>query len=310
MTDAISIFSKFRCLFLLLLSFIASCTQNTDDEWIALFNGKDLSGWNYYLSRPDSSFTIPGYEKDSLGHFISPLKDKDPLKVFSVVNLKGVPVLRISGQVIGNLYTLEKHSNYHLKLQFKWGDKKWKWMKGRPKDGGILYHYTKKGNNPGIRHEFQIHAGDVGSYWAKNTMFDVPSYQSKNLPQSILKAKEFLQPLVPTLRDTMLVFHRDSSIHIFEGKNEWQICLANPQNENKRGEWNTLEIICYENHSIHIVNAQINMIILNAHYKQNGQIHKMTEGSIQLQSEGAVIFFKDIKIKPVTELPSLLQDYL
>ena len=83
--------------------------------------------------------------------------------------------------MIGGLILKDSLSDYHLKLQFKWGEIKWGWMQGRPKDGGILYH---QGKGP-IRHELQIHEGDVGSYWAREVRLDIPSRFTTDLPQAI-----------------------------------------------------------------------------------------------------------------------------
>lgn len=306
--------ASFRSLLILIIMiFQFSCSNKQHKpDWQPLFNGKDLSNWKHFLAKPDPSIDIPELARNSKGEYLKPLgyMSSDPLKIFSMTKLEGEPVIRISGQIIGNLFTETVYKNYHLKLQFKWGNIKWDWMKGRPKDGGILYHYNRTESGLTYRHEFQIHEGDVGSYWAKNTIVDIPAYWTKNIPTSIQKAKPFLKDLVSTLNDTMLLFNQESDLYHFQGKNEWQICMANPLNEKPSGEWNTLELICYENHAIHIVNNQINMILLNGQISQDGKQSPINKGLIQLQSEGAEIFFKDIKIKPIEKMPSELKDYL
>ena len=50
------------------------------------------------------------------------------------------PVLRVSGEYYGCLVTKEDFSNYHFRVQFKWGDKKWEPRLNELKDSGILYH--------------------------------------------------------------------------------------------------------------------------------------------------------------------------
>ena len=297
---------------ILVVGLLSQCqNRNTaNSDWEPLFNGSDLTNWSFYLSRPDKSIDIPDLAKDSLGNYTEPLRDNDPLNVFSVDTLQGQPVIRISGAVVGNLYTLKKYKNYHLKLKFRWGNKKWDWMKGRPKDGGVLYHYNTRKGQAGVRHEFQIHAGDVGSYWAKHTIVDIPAQLTSDIPNAIRKAKPYLLPLVPNLGDTMLIFDRNSAMHHFDGTNEWQICLTNPLVEQNESEWNTLELLCYENHVVHKVNDIVNMMLVNAKYMDNDQLMIMDSGSIQLQSEGAEIFFKDIMIKPLTEMPPLLEPFL
>lgn len=294
---------------ILSLALFVACQPPPDEDWIPLFNGVDLSNWGLYLSVPDSSLEVPDWPKDSLGNYLQPLRDQDLLNVYSIDTLRGDAVLHVSGAVIGNLYTKSTYKNYHLKLQFRWGEKKWSWMQGRPRDGGILYHYNRV-EGKGIRHEMQIHEGDVGSYWAKHTFVDIPAQHITELPPSIRRAQPYLKAIVPTLGDTLLQYNSGSAIYAFEGLPDWQICLANPYNERPVGEWNTLEILAYENHAIHIVNGQINMVLLNASYKEQGALKPMKSGSIQLQSEGAELYFRDIKLKLLKEMPKDLKKML
>lgn len=296
-------------LYLIAFVVITACQTSHEDDWLPLFNGEDLDNWGLYLSVPDSSLEVPNWPKDSLGYYQEPLRDKDLLEVYRIDTLDGNPVLRVSGAVIGNLYTKSTYQNYHLKAQFRWGEKKWSWMEGRPRDGGILYHYNRI-EGKGIRHELQIHEGDVGSYWAKHTYVDIPGGYITELPESIRTAQPYLKDIVPTLGDTLLQFSASKSSHKFRGSSDWQICLANPYNENAVGEWNTLEILAYENHSVHIVNGQINMVLLNASYEENGSLKPMKNGSIQIQSEGAELYFKEIKLKSLHEIPKDLYELL
>ncbi|MAX22994.1 MAG: hypothetical protein CMJ19_00705 [Phycisphaeraceae bacterium] len=295
-------------IFLLAFISISLFTNCQDDEWRSLFNGKELPSYPHYLGIPDSSFDVPGLKRDSAGNYIERLGTRDPLGVYSIDTLDGEPVIRVSGQAIGGLVLHDSLSNYHLRLKFKWGNYKWDWMEGRPKDGGILYH---QGN--GVRHELQIHEGDVGSYWAKDVALDIPARYTSEIPEAIIKAKPFLLDLVSTLNDTMLIFDPKAPMHHFDGKNgykDWQIVIANPYNENPHGEWNVLEVICYENHAIHKINGKVNMVLLNSYYESKGEKIPLNSGRLVLQSEGAVIFFKDIEMKDLSETPELLKPYL
>ena len=123
---------------LLSLTLLLACEQSKNEDWTPLFNGEDLSNWGLYLSVPDSSLEVPNWPKDSLGNYLQPLRDRDLLNVYRVDTTSGEALLRVAGAVIGNLYTKSTYENYHLKLQFRWGEKKWSWMKGRPRDGGNL----------------------------------------------------------------------------------------------------------------------------------------------------------------------------
>ena len=291
-------------IFILFICF-AGCAK---EKWQPLFDGANLPPSGHYLGRPDRSVEVPGLKKDSLGNYLEGLGYSDPLEVFSVADHQGESVIRISGQVIGGLILADSISNFHLKLKFKWGDIKWDWMEGRPKDGGILYH-----QRPGFRHELQIHEGDVGSYWAKKVVLDIPARITSDLPDAILQAKPYLLPLVNTLTDTMFIFDSRADLLHFDGSGgpkDWQIVLANPYHENPHGAWNSLELICWGNHAVHIINGKVNLILLNSFYKENDELRPLNSGRLVLQSEGAEIFFKEIEIMDLVKTPKLLESYL
>src|SRR3954471_19550555 len=77
------------------------------DGWVSLFNGKDLDGWDTWLGRPHNGKDVVGL-------------NKDPDKVYSVVEADGKPAIRISGEVWGALTSKQEYANYHLRLEFKW----------------------------------------------------------------------------------------------------------------------------------------------------------------------------------------------
>jgi hypothetical protein len=84
----------------------------------------------------------------------------------------GHPAIRISGEVFGELRTKESFSNYHLRLQFKWGEKKWppRDAAATPRDSGLLYHVHSapvEGGRLWARSiELQIQEHDVGDLYA------------------------------------------------------------------------------------------------------------------------------------------------
>ena len=108
----------------------------------------------------------------------------------------------------------------------------------------------------------------------------------------------------------MRIFDPEAEVHQFEGKDEWQIVMASPYNENPAGVWNTLEVICWKNHAVHIVNGKVNLVLLNSMYKENDTWIPLTSGRLTLQSEGAEIFFMEIYYREVNQTPEELIRYL
>ena len=79
--------------------------------------------------------------------------------------------------------------------------------------------------------------------------------------------------------------------------------------EKPDNQWNTVELICFEGQSLHIVNGQVVMVLKNSRYQQDGRDMPMWEGKIQLQSEAAEVFYKNIRLQPLAQLPAQYAGY-
>ncbi len=81
-------------------------------------------------------------------------------------------------------------------------------------------------------------------------------------------------------------------------------CMRSANYESAPDEWTTLELISFEGKSLHIVNGNVVMVLKNSRYSTpDGKEVPLTQGKIQLQSEAAEVFYKDIRIKDLTALP-------
>lgn len=136
-------------------------TAAKKDHWRQLFNGKNLAGWDTYIGPDldDSGKPITG----------TPLGlNNDPRRVFTVVKDGDENVIRISGENWGALISRGEYENYHLQLQFKWGNATWGQKKGKKKDSGLLYHSVGKyGADYGAwmrAQEFQVEEGNTGDW--------------------------------------------------------------------------------------------------------------------------------------------------
>lgn len=127
-------------------------------DWENLFNGENLEGWDTFLGRP--------FDKPDQGVFGL---NNNSSEVFSVVEIDGAPALRISGAVFGGISTEKEYKNYHLQLQFKWGEERYEPRLDAPRDSGLLYHGVgNHGDGDGVwlrSQEFQVQEGDCGDYW-------------------------------------------------------------------------------------------------------------------------------------------------
>ncbi|GAB3501273.1 DUF1080 domain-containing protein [Spirosoma knui] len=280
-------FSVLLVLSLLTTSFLSP--QQKPDEWVALLD-KDLTQWENYLSYEHKLNYNGSVPKDASGNPIQPIGyNKDETHVFSVLNESGGPVLRISGEKYGCLFTRQEYENYHLKLQVKWGTLKYEPRKEKLRDSGILYHSIGEAGAEYWRswmlsQEFQIMEGHMGDFWCQaNSAIDIRSFQSEGVMNRVADEK---QPFG--------TFRKGSDSY----------CMRSANYESPAGEWTTLELICFEGRSLHIVNGHVVMVLKDSRYtKPDGQDVPMRRGKIQLQSEAAEVFYRDIRIKPLEAMP-------
>jgi hypothetical protein len=89
-----------------------------------------------------------------------------------------------------------------------------------------------------------------------------------------------------------------------EGGPHGRRCIKNSDAEKPSGEWNVLDLYCHGDTSVHVVNGKPVMVLYHQKQMENGQSLPLTSGKIQIQSEGAEIFLKGIKIQPISQLPA------
>jgi len=274
---------------LLAMMFLVSC--DSEPKWESLFNGKDFTGWEVYIGVPDPSVDVPGMERDEDGKYTRPLGvGNDLLKVFTVVEVDGAPAVHVSGQIYGSFATVKEYGNYHLRLQAKWGEKKWAPRADLPRNSGLLYHGTGefgKGLNVWkISHECQVMETMFGdSYRMGETFCDITASRNET------GRGYTYDPASP-------------SVSFGPGMPAGPICSKNPMNEKPLGEWNTIELLCYEGASVHVINGKVNMINTNSRLVVDGKDVPLTKGVIQLQSEGAEIYYRNIEIRPINKIPN------
>lgn len=267
-------------------------------EWTNLLD-KNLSKWDIYQSYRHKV----GYKGEVLldknSNPIPPIGlNKNEAKVFTIVMQNGEPVLRISGEIYGCIYTKQDFENYDLKLKVKWGNKKWVPRLNEPMDSGILYNSQGK---PGV---------DYWHSWMLSQEFQVSEHRKGNLMGDywcIANSQADVRIDYSAKKDSLKFNPKGEMITTGSGKNFIQ---ASGNYESPEGEWNELELISFGGKSLHIVNGHVVMAISNSSYK-DGNLHKpLTHGKIQLQSEAAEVFYKDIMIRSIREIPAKYLAYV
>ena len=279
---------------LVLCVLLSATALQAQNDWTALWNGTDLSGWTTWMQQPARGSEVPGLKRDPDGRYTEPIgSGRDPLNVFSVVqNVDGRPAIRISGEVFGELRTTRSFKDYHLKLQFKWGEKKWPPRDGSdtPRDSGLLYHVHAapgaEGRTWARSIELQIQEHDVGDLYAVGSAIAVRA-----------RARAGTRPIA----------------YDYDPSGEWTFfsqsqgaagrCIKQPDNEKPTGEWNTVELIALGNDALHIVNGKVVMRLYGPTRIDAALPTPVTSGPIILQSEGAEIFYRDIQVRSITAIP-------
>lgn len=273
---------------------LAAGASRVQAAWTPLWNGRDLEGWTTWLRQPEATSMVAGLARDAEGRYTEPIgSGRDPLGVFTVVpDVDGRSAIRISGEVFGELRTVGSYHDYHLKLQFKWGEKKWppRDRPETPRDSGILYHVHSEAGAEGRTWarsvELQIQEHDVGDLYAVGSAIAVRS-----------TARPGPQPRL---------YEYDPSgewMYFSQSHGSMGRCIKMPDNERPFGEWNTVEVIVLGEQALHVVNGVVVMRLHGARRIAGDKPTPVISGPILLQSEGAEVFFRDIEMRPIAALP-------
>jgi Domain of Unknown Function (DUF1080) len=249
---------------------------------VPLFNAKDLTGWDTYIGPP----------LDDAGKKLSEIPvglNTDPKQVFTVVEQEGEKVIRISGENWGGISTKQEYADFHLQLLFKWGTLKWGQKKTKKRDSGLLYFAVgDNGADYGAwmrSQEFQIEEGNSGDYWGvAGGMQDIP----------VIKKS-----------DSEYVYNASGGVYTFSATSKvGRHCIKRGDAENASGEWNTLDLYCRGDTSVHVINGKVMMVLYHSSQLEKGQVLPLVKGKVQIQSEGAEVFYKHIMLEPLGVIPA------
>jgi len=149
--------------------------------------------------------------------------------------------------------------------------------------------------------EFEIQEGNMGDFWPIGDIeIDVPSKPTddkfhqydENSPLRTYSTTKFYKE---GLTEYVEVGLMDSLVKMYVKKF--------PDKENKHGEWNDIDLICYGDSSIHMVNGTVVMRLFNA--RKMSDKSPLKAGKLVIQSEGSEVYYKDIRLKRIDKMPEL-----
>lgn len=243
----------------------ASKTAPGPERWVRLFNGKNLDGWYTFLQKhgkngdPDHVITI----EDGAIHLYKHAADGSEV-------------------VMGYIATQKEYGDYHLRLQYRWGEKKFQPRYRMKRDAGLYYHIVGSDAVWPTALQFQIEQTDVGDLIALygltvDTWIDA---KTANDPQA-------------TFQDP----GQGGERRVLGGKGiAYQKRLPGPF---EKDGWNTVEIVVRGDTTAHLLNGHVVNRGRNIRYADPqvpGSIRPITRGRIALEIEAAEIYFRDVEI--------------
>lgn len=233
-------------------------TRAADVQWAPLFNGRNLDGWYIYLAASG--------------------KNNDRKRIFKVekgmIHVMDLPVTD-EKEEFGYIATEKEYSNYHLRLEYKWGEKKFPPMLKSVRDSGLLYHFVGPDKVWPRMMEYQIAETFVGDTYLIDGVEASTTVGDEERPGGRRLYREHGTP--------------------YTGRNS----VARSEVYERPG-WNAAEIIVQGDRFTHILNGKVNnrgwdMKQPDPH--NPGGLIPLTRGRICLQAEGAEVFYRNIEIK-------------
>jgi hypothetical protein len=244
-----------------------STQPNVPTGAVQLFNGRDLSGWTIWLK-------ATGRE--------------DPKKVYSVQD----GAIRVSGEGLGYLATDKPYKNYHLIVEYKWGDKHD--GSGNVRNAGILLH--------GIGPD-----GGANGVWM--TCLECQLAQGCEGDLIVIRGKDEGGKIIPATITCETEIASDGKTRwkpggkrvVYSGRQFWWSKHAPGFKEkldtrgkddvaSPVGQWTRVECICKDDR----VTIKVNGVTVNECFDMFP-----SAGKILLQCEGSEIYYRVLELHPI-----------
>jgi putative membrane-bound dehydrogenase-like protein len=241
---------------------------------VKLFNGENLE--HFYVWHKETKYA-------------------DPKRVFTVAD----GTLRVSGEGFGGLITFDDYRDYHLVIEFKWGQKTWGNRVDKARDSGLLVHCW--GPDGGFANtwmasiEAQIIEGGVGDILV---LGGVHPLTGRLYPASLTAE-------TTKDRDGETVWQRGGErrefttgrINWFGRDPDWKDAIGfrgRDDVESAFGEWTRMDVIAAGDTLVYKVNG----VVVNEAFAC-----RPSAGKILLQTEDAELLVRRLELWPLTTPP-------
>ena len=256
----------------------AACAQEAvrPTDVVALFNGKDLSGFHTWLVDT---------------------KREDPRRVFSVTPDR---MLRISGDGFGYLATDRSYRDYRLVAEFRWGGRNFRGREGKARDSGIFLHSAGPDGNSfdgggafKAAVECQVMQGAVGDLLLINGRREDGSRIPVRLTAPAAPGRDAEGWPTWDKAGKAVTLEMGGRLNWFGKDPRWKDLLdfrGSRDVESPRDQWTRVECLCDRDRITVIVNG----VVVN-----EASAAAPSEGPILVQCEGSDVLFRKLELHPL-----------
>lgn len=241
------------------------------DGWISLFNGRDLSGWYSMLQKSGRGVAeerkIVAIE-DGMLHILGNEITAEPAEA-------------------GYIATTQEYENVHIRVEYKWGEKRFPPRIFTKRDNGLLYGLVGADKVWPTMVECQIEEGDVGDYFLVGGIRGVQDRHDNGLFGEGLTPDGWTEAARPGS-------HGNPPPEPTGGRK------IKDGNFEKLDDWNVVEVIWQGDRSAHIVNGRtVNVVsMLQQPDPANpGTFIPLTRGKLAIEIEFAEIWYRRIEVR-------------
>jgi hypothetical protein len=269
------------------------------DGWISLFNGRNLDGWYTFLQTSGKGVAEKnGYVKVEEG----------------LLHIMGNDVTTQNAES-GYLATNQEFENVRIRVEYKWGVKRFPPRLENKRDNGVLYHIVGTDRVWPTCVECQVQETDTGDYFmlggTRATQGQLPGNGGAGYIQLINAANRVggpggAAPAGGAAGAPPAAGAAGATPAPGAGRgNAPEPTSARKLKDGdfeKLDDWNIVEVIAQNNRSTHLVNGRIVNLVSNIQQpdpQNQGQFVPLTRGKIGIEIEYAEIWYRRIEIKPL-----------
>ncbi len=251
-----------------ILPSIGWATTRDHSPWRRLFDGRSPDDWTFFqegVGDKDINHAV-AIDKDTL-HFLPP-------------NYRGETAPP------GYIATKEEFSDFHLKLEYRWGLNRWAPRKLQARNSGVLYHMgpARDGKLFPECIEFQMQERNAGDA----ILIDALALQGPSLGGT---------PLWPNWIPALARTYQEP-VQSGGYARQW---LRRHSDFERLEDWNTLELIAYDDQAAQLVNGRIvNTLFGITRTGTDGTTIPLTRGRIALEFEWAAVEFRNVLIRDLS----------